>query len=1427
MKVNLNLNQEVRNKNNNVNFKGYKPVKSNEGYTEYEFSFPFDDNKYECYLEVYSVKEDPKTEYLTINKIKTSTDYTRKVLNGDNSNPEKGIKLSSGKNIINLSDQFGLNEGKPFAYHYKLIEKNNRSNQFFRVDAGNVIDNTAKTGKGYDLYNVIYSGGSKVTKGGAMKLVVPDCYNAGWVYDDKNTTEPVPNKNLEAAKKSVKNPVNKIGGSLAGLEKDVEEGKFNNFSRIISTPIFTDDSLTAHSYWNKNCFQTALSLGSINNYASLQKKMFAKGINFVSDGAFVNEGLEGIHFKHILKWGEKSPYFYWFRVYALQDSPFTLGIFGKNMKDQKDNPNVAHRIVNAEKYYVEENGKIKSKKNPNYNPKKPTYIQVYDKRLIKDPSKLDPNKLIESYDNLDPKTIFEIINHNDTIIPYSFPIREETYHKNMEDLKEYNKNAKKPIKLNSFEATRILTKFENFEFEEKFESGIETWDANADIIKLNYGYSHTDTKHLKQTLTTKERNEMTELLKKKNIEVQDYAITSGQYWTKKTNQILLMNAAQKIKRSEFKNNLGTDRTLENKVNAYYKTIMDKCNDTDFPKSLKGTINKDIIRNVITDNYNLKTPKMNTDKTYKELIIAGLMDMPLDSVELGDDIAAVLGSPYITKRAQDNDDIGMSRFEFIKQKKHLDKEYVETFDKMNHIYKHEMSMLANEILDAVNNKLKELPEKMALTDESGNSTVLGKYLIPVITQEIAKFAIINSVITNKNNKKLTKVDMKVDDKGQIIYNYKDLKKTSLQEIGIIADSPKNEANLLLDRIETNIPKISEKDKIALTNAIILSLRGTNTDSFKLAEMIIDRTQAGLDWRIDATKDIADINALKGQDSVFEDTWDNVIDFWKKFNRNVLKENPNAFLAAEITDVYPLRKQTGSPDSDKYPTFQEAERQILNKTGFTTMANYSYFFADLFKIFSKDTEFGKGDNIGEADRIFNILIGSLNNGNEKKEFLRSGSLQSILYSYTVLGNHDVPRALHCLAMDMGLFYAKFRDKSNNYNREIAYKVLHGINPDKQLYNPDLDSVNWNDVSNRSMAMGNALGKGFAKSLNALNRGHQEKQILDAIADISKGKFKGKTIEAEAFGVKPFDKTIEAVLEQAEYAHGLKLSEKEKKEIFDKTLEVILEPAMTKLLGIMKYLVALPGNPTLFAGDELGATGYETKTKNIFLQNRSYIHNEWIDEHKPDEYQSFIAEKKHQLDLLFEFRKRPEMHALNDGAPFTLNPMTANIDNSKDTTQITGILRQSTDGAMAVSLLNPAGIKKDFSGSYSPYGVTLGRIELSKGSTNKLVGLEGGLKPGLIFANGYNKDEKYIVRESNGEYYMTKYNGGDAYNDGPVKFGDSTLILYHMPGMEQGKSEEYTPSFTGRKVLYNPQYNFVSNPYAKAQNVDLGSKLQLTAK
>ena len=538
MKVNLNLNGTKVNRN--INFEGYKPVKSEYGDKEYEFNYVYDDSKYDCYLEIFSVGKDSNGNYFITG--------TRKYepLNPDDAvDGENGIKLQSGKATkVDLAGDFGIEPDEAFAYHYKLYPKGTHKDAKWAIDAGNVVNETYKNP--WDIFNIVTDRASTVSRGGAMKLIIPDINNVLWVYDDKNNI--VKNPDINRLKDVSKNFANKIGGSLAGIEKDVDEGKLDNFTRIITLPMFTDDSLTAHAYWNKNCMQMAHSIGNINNYTSLQKKLFAKGINLVADGAYVNEGLEGIHFKHILQWGTQSPYMDWFKISDLQSGPLSPGVFGKKTQ------HITHRLVNS-KYTFDQNadGTVKIGKNLKYNPKAPTYIQIYDSR-IKNAEKMSNEELIRAYNKINRRHI-EINTHNDTVIPYSFRINSDTYKKNIEKLNEYNKKLpqEERIPYKSGKGTRIVSHFEYFGLDGKHESGFETWDANPDIAKLNYVYSNTDTQKLKNILDPNKRAEAANILHQNNMQVQDYAISSAKFWTKKTNDILNLYVAQNLKNIKGKN----------------------------------------------------------------------------------------------------------------------------------------------------------------------------------------------------------------------------------------------------------------------------------------------------------------------------------------------------------------------------------------------------------------------------------------------------------------------------------------------------------------------------------------------------------------------------------------------------------------------------------------------------------------------------------------------------------------------------------------------------------------------------------------------------------------------------------------------------------------------------------------------------------
>ena len=1350
-----------------LSFQGYKRNKDDLGNRVYEFNFPYDEENYDCYLEVFEVKEDKNGNYKVVDIL-------------PNLDTQDGIfKLSKGLNVVNLSNSYSINKDTPFAYHYKLLHKNG-VNPAYYVDAGEVIDNRKNKGE-HEIYNLVTQKGSNLSHGGSMKLVVLDNFNAGYVYNPKLFAGKYileDDSILKKAMKSNKHFSNKIGGTMAGLERALDDGKLDGYSSIISLPIFTDDSLSPHAYWNKNCMQMALSLGNINNYTSLKKKMFAKGMNFVSDGAFVNEGLEGVHFKNMLKWGEKSPYFNWFKAQGLKSGPLTLGVFGKGQEF------ISHKIVNSPYDYVQnEDGIVSIRRNKEYDKKRPTYIQIFDTRLASDSQIKDKKNLIKSYDILNTDNPYEINTHNDTVINYSFEINPETYNDNIKRLNEYNKHHDYIIRMNDINGTRFLGKFENFELEEKFESGFETWDANADIAKLNYTGSHAVTEELKNYIGD-EKLEKAEDLTRDNIAVQDYAVTSGVYWTQKTKDILTLHTAQNL------------RKINDDPQKAFKQIQKKIDEGVFPKRLEYNFNEDIVKNILDGQY--KSDRKFYDYPFKEQVKMGLMNFPLDAIELGDNIVGVLATPYISKRASHEDEIGVSRYDLYKKgNPHLTNEYKRGYENTQNLYDNEMSAFALDILERVQ---KHLSKEQKLSDDN-NISLYGKYVLPMLTAEIAKFAVIKAVQPE------AKVYVNKAD-GEIGYDYEALKDVHLQTLGIYGSSPEDEALSLISKIRSGISAIKDSDKELLADALVKSLKDTNVHSFALADMIVDRSQSGLDWRIDAIKDIADVEALRNESTDFNYTWQKITDFWKKFTNKILETNPNAYIVSELTDEYDLHKIGNGKLSKRYTDDLDARQKLLRESGLTALANYRYFFTNITKIFGKQFEKGGGMEFAVDEelpkQIHNIMIGKEDN------YLKSSDLNSLLYSYTFISNHDKPRPLHCFAMDMDQFFADLNDENNYRYRERAYRIIKDRLFDgdgNRLTAEEVNNFDYSSVSPKAIAMADTMIRGFGDTLKELAknkkdfRDNQSKiytAVAKSISDLANGQFLNKTFSADAFGVKPFDIVIDTIITQAQAKYGLSLEEKQIKELKNAVFETILEPAFSKLYGAMSFLVGLPGKPTLFSGDDLGATGYEDKTKNIHLQNRNYIHNEWLD----DGNKGFIKNYYDKLNNLMAMRSRVELDALNNGAPFTL-PLQKAFENGR-ATSISAILRQNTDGKMAISLFNTAGMSHMPNEKFEPekHQIYLNNncIVLDENNNTNNIGIKGGLKTGTKFVNANNSNDIYKVFKENDRYVLKHEDGS------PICISDALTVLYHVPEVNN------KVAFTGR-INYKPQTQFVVNAYASA--------------
>lgn len=1389
MKVSLNFKNEHVNQGKNVSFGGYKPVVNDFGIREFEFSYPFDEDNQHCYVEIFTVNKNDLGNFSIKNKACDSRGRDR-------------FPLSAGINRINLTKMFGIDSTTPFAYHY-VVTNNNESVQKAQIDAGDSICERENPNDVNDfrIYNIVDPSKSDMSKGGAMKLVIPDSQNVGVVYKNDGSYETAA-KIRNKREGLVKTLWNKLGGSLAGFEKDIDEGKYDRYARIISLPIFGRDNLSAHGYWTEELNQISPNLGNINNYASLQRKLFAHGINWVSDGAFVNEGLQGVHFQHVMKYGDDSPFFNWFNGSSLDGGLWSLGVFPKDTK------NVTHKLVNPPYLYRQSRtGEITKLENERYDASKPTYIQFFDKTLVSDEEKNNPQVLIKNYSK-QPENPYKLNTHNDSIFPYSFEIDPKIYDINIQNLIEYNSYKPKDerVFMDSYMGTRMLSKFENWSADGKHESGFETWNANPDIAKLRFVFSNTDLKRLKN-MPSEERQFVIEDIKRANAQVQDYTIEASKYWTRLTNDIQRLYIAQNLK--NISNN-----DVDNPAKLY-KNIIAKSDNKTFPASLKYEVSCDEVSNVLSGMYNYQRTLSEEDA--KSQILRQIMDFPLESLEFGSNIVAAFASPMISKRANTFDEIGVSRFDLSQQGNiNLPDKYRKTYDRAEKFLNSDVYNFIYKVLKSVDRRMSG-DAKLFVNDEL---TDYGKYVLPIIVPQITKYAIVKSIIPN--------IKVSVDSNGEISYDYAKMHNTHLETLGIKnISSPSDEAEQLLSKLEEGLKKLSTPEEKEIVKSIEQTLQGTNIHSFRLADLIIDKTQSGLDWRIDAAKDIADVEALNNNNANFEDTLQAGIDFWSRFSTNILQANPKSYLVVELTDEDGMHTNAWGDYSVKFPSKNDIEPKFLRETGMTSTANYTYFFMNLARMFSKSFEDKYTEDEGNlAYALKNILI----NGN--RNFFKGSSIESVLYSYTFVANHDKPRPLHCAALDMDMFYTDLLNTNNKQLRKDAYLLLTDRWLDPEFKDEDVEHYNFAAASPKAVAMGMAIRKaaidileGYRNKMSKDEFDKAFKAISKSICDLSNGRYKNEHFDPDAFGVKPIDLNIDMIMKLAKEQYGL--PDKIGKEYSDAVFERVLDPAISKLLGIMKYLVALPGMPTIFDGDDLGATGYDTKSKNIYLGCRSRRHDEWADKGN-SKYKDFIAKHKKEIDDVMSIRRKPECNALNNGAPFVLPYQHAYLNgaahNQKNKIDVLAVYRQSTDGRMAISLFNPK-MHHDRPNEqynkflnteyYSPEHLQLDEIRLNYCDNGDIsdgvmgVGISG-IKPGTIFHNANNPDDTYKVVYDNGLYYLKR----EGFNP-VIDLNDSTLVLY---------SAEKTPlSFTGRCDVKLPA-KFVANSYKSKDNL-CGNKLLLT--
>lgn len=1109
---------------------------------------------------------------------------------------------------------------------------------------------------------------------------------------------------------SKRNHFNIMGGTINSVNEKIPALAEAGITDVLGNPLIGQDNKSSQGYWTTNPYQITRNLGTITDFKNLMVNLFRHDMRWIADGAFVNEGIEGIHIEDIANFGTQSPFVNYFETKDLDSLTAKFGIYSKNSNVNK---HIHIQLVNApyKINFVKDGDKYieKDVKRVSYDSTKPTYIQVFDDRLASE-EQMNGSDIFDIYANKTTGDDFEITNYMGSVQPIHrkvTPKEVEDNYKKYKEARHYDKNI---------EFKNSLSRWTNFEFDiSNKNSGISLWVGNADISKKRFVLPEQS---VLDQLKDKSRKPLIEAAP---YQVQDDTVQVGKFWTNEVSRTLAEEAAREIGQKVNEGSSYKDAIdiliKEQKLPQKAKIVYEK--DDNGISALDNILEKDFF-DENERNYKLKPFKM------PESITDGLMAFPMDAIEFAPDLAGALSYPHIKNLAVTEDTVGLSRYDMYKMGdeyyNQMPERYRAQYKKMDNVIANDMSVKTKDIINKLSEKL-----NIKMLDAKGELTQEGKEIYALIAPDIAKFLVISALAP--------KIQFKENDKF-LEYDPDELRKISQNSLNLQYEiSPEELAAALTNKIKKGVNSISAEKQADFVNHLEKRLRSVNSDSINVARLIMEKTESGLSWRIDAAKDVAAPELV--EDARFDDNANKqaVMKFWNKFNEGTFEYNPKRYSIGELTNW---------PSS----IFSEFKQ----KTGFSTISDYEYFYSSILGAFGVNSE---GAHIGSLNEVIqDKLFGK----SDYAGFLDSGNEESINYAHRFIGNHDKPRVLHLLALDMLLFL-------NNKNEAMSKALVEGFHNTERYQ---------------------ALDDNFKASIyevitKVLEKGKYLKNGKEVIAD------------SENFGVRPFDFNIDLVIEQtkeknAGFKHYAQNNPAEIKKLKADVLQTILKPALEKYRAIWFTMNALPGAPTNYAGDEFGMTGWETACKNEKQENRNPIRWDRLD----DNDYKFIKEYKSKIDDISKIRKKEAASALSNGSTIKLEDQPVQGERSAVA------LYRYNDKTDAVCVLHNAGFGGDR--NLAGYDLHLNSI--------KLGGLPNGLIEGTIYRDALNPESKYKVTNP---YEIKKIDdNGNIQED--INLGNAGIILLREKDFK-GKELSFKGRIENANVkLANTKFNIAAPSYKR---------------
>lgn len=692
---------------------------------------------------------------------------------------------------------------------------------------------------------------------------------------------------------------------LQSLEASISELRQGGFTGLLLKPFIGGDNLTSHRYWTTDPYQLNDSFKNKEDYRQALTLLLKNNMKLFADGAFVNQGLNGIQLLSNMAHSYRSPYWRWFRS-QLDDDDNKQAHKKDNTQDPSMNKTESFKVpsrweyplhADPEKGYVL--GILPSKKDP-----KTGFSQLsfehFDVAIENDPAKPNHDPIrptfIRLFDPLKAKmdTIDTPSRSSDSVHEFRFPVNKEEVLKKLEQVKNLDKNSKK-LAMTQWKGFRLTTP--------RADDSGQKWDGKIDVALLNT----------------------------ENPEVQNYLKGAIAYWSR-----LSINTLTSTVASELNKHLSPETHDPNSIQTAFSNITVRPNfKVDWQdksrvlppveRKHQDTLSNAEITRIVQETQE-RQHLAHSETSWKQagfkLSQTMLQEVPLSVLPLPDLFKAILSAPSLSRH---------------------------------------LGITPSELFDSEEPKkgfLSSLTNGQTFQEQLGEKLQLSAQYLPVEEREKLLHPQIRSLVSDKLSEALflhLLTDLDINKLAAHKFSPQEIENAFYKTVPprISNTDPQFGARALARYLQKKLQDHDVLRPEVLGTLLDSTLKPLNPLSVALSEQLLQKREFGLNWRIDAAKDVADTALIRNTEYpvrpwVFKREMYKMSDFWRNLAHAMRQSFPKSSLIAELTNIDELS------GARSVKAAQEAQKKAVNHlfTIFNGMPNMSSLYSQLPQLIHHD-------------------------------------------------------------------------------------------------------------------------------------------------------------------------------------------------------------------------------------------------------------------------------------------------------------------------------------------------------------------------------------------------------------------------------------------------------------------------------------------